>query len=280
MIVEKGTAEVPVIYSAHHASHNFHDFDHRIALDNEQKVRFSDYGTDQSIPANGLVSIIAEHSRALGDLNRDPNDPGRFQDQDYHQPDRHNIWKLGQELSSQDKAYCDKVFYQPYHQEIVSQLKKRSEPTFVVSWDNTAHYYIGDDSLGRAQTMRPFILSNRGDEGNTSSSSAEITSCDPLFLGILADRFSNCLSENDLPSEVLLNFVFKGGYICRQYSSLRNDKVLKNLGITCDVQSLQLEYDAAMTHDQITLEPKPEAIKSIKNAFEKAISLAIEQYSQ
>lgn len=68
-----GSREVPVIYTAHHASADFGEFVDRSALHVEQRLRFSDYGTDETVPLNGLAAFIAERSRALGDLNRHPN---------------------------------------------------------------------------------------------------------------------------------------------------------------------------------------------------------------
>ena len=123
MKIIPGTGEVPVIYTAHHASHDFGEFESRVALSTEQKIRFSDYGTDLTVPANGLVSLIAEHSRALGDLNRDPTDPGMFQDQDYAKINRNDIWKLGKGLNEKEKELCLKKYYWSFHNEIINQLK-------------------------------------------------------------------------------------------------------------------------------------------------------------
>jgi N-formylglutamate amidohydrolase len=123
MKIIPGTGEVPVIYTAHHASHDFGEFESRVALSTEQKIRFSDYGTDLTVPANGLVSLIAEHSRALGDLNRDPKDLGMFQDQDYAKINRNDIWKLGNGLTEKEKELCLKKYYWSFHNEIINQLK-------------------------------------------------------------------------------------------------------------------------------------------------------------
>ena len=49
-----GSGEVPVIYTAHHASHDYDRFANRVALTPEQQIRFSDYGTDVTVPINGL----------------------------------------------------------------------------------------------------------------------------------------------------------------------------------------------------------------------------------
>jgi len=272
MKLVKGSGKVPVIYTAHHASHDFHKFDSRVALSEEQKIRFSDYGTDLTVPTNGLASIIAEHSRALGDLNRDPNDPGRFQTQDYGQPIRHDIWRAGKELTEAEKTDCQTTFHQPFHDEIISQLTARRGPTFVVAWDNTAHYRIGDYLTGKHEMMRPFILSNRGSEESGEAGSNEPVSCDPALLELLAEKFRVELRQRGLPDEVHLNFVMKGGYVCRRYSTLCNAEELHALGVTADIQSLQLEYDTAITHDQITLEPYPDKIIALREAFNAAIT--------
>jgi len=275
-----GTAEVPVIYTAHHASHDFGEFSLRVALTPEQKVRFSDYGSALTVPINGIAAIVAERSRALGDLNRDPGDPDRFQDEDFAQPDRNKIWLIGQGLTDNEKLSCQATIYDPFHQAIIDQLKLRDDLTFVVAWDNTAHYMIGDYVNGKNNMMRPFILSNRGMDNSGLAGPDEPTSCDPLFLSHLGANFAIELGLRNLPTEVLLNFVFKGGYITRRYSTLRNEDDLQKLGVVCPVQSLQLEYDTAITHDQLTLKPKPENIKALREAFSAAISKTIKKYQE
>ena len=273
-----GTQDLPIIYTAHHASHDFGEFSSRVALTKEQRIRFSDYGSDLTVPTNGIAAIIGDRSRALGDLNRDPDEPGRFQDQDYGQPDRHKIWLPGQELTEKEKLQCQTSVYMPFHEAIIDQLKTRDDLTFVVAWDNTAHYMIGDYENGKNTMMRPFILSNRGLEDSPMAGPDEPTSCDPRFLAVLADNFTTALAQRDLPYEVLLNFVMRGGYITRHYSTLRNPEDLKKLGVNCEVQSLQLEYDTSITHDQDTLKPKTENIKALKEAFSEAINKTVKGY--
>lgn len=279
MKIIPGKHTVPVIYTAHHASHDFDIFEDRVALTQEQKVRFSDYGTSETVPQNGIVSIVAETSRALGDLNRDPDDPGRFQDQDYAKPDRNTIWTENKELTGEEKLYCQSTYYRPFHQAIVDQLKDRQALTFVVAWDNTAHYEIGTDENNQPVTMKPIIISNRGIEGSAQASDSEETSCDPEFLELLVPNLANELQARNLPNDIYLNLVFKGGYITRHYSTLRNKETLMNLGITASVQSFQVEYDTAITHGQETLEPNPDNIQRLRTAFSKAIETTFEHYS-
>jgi hypothetical protein len=235
MKIIPGNQEVPVIYTAHHASHDFHEFAERSNLTEEEVMRFSDYGTAETVPTNGIVSIVAEHSRALSDLNRDPDDPGRFQDADYHKPDRHPIWLPGQALTATDKVACQARFYTPFHDEITKRLAARDSPTYIIAWDNTAHYDIGQNEAGETVVMKPFILSNRGAEGHADSPN-EQTSCDPEFLQQLAENFAITLGQYALPNEIHLNLVMKGGYICRTYSTLRNPELLQNLGVKAQVQ--------------------------------------------
>jgi len=275
MIIREGTGDVPVIYTAHHASHDFGEFSDRVALTDEQRLRFSDYGTAETVPDNGIISLIADRSRGLGDLNRDPDDPGRFQLQDYGQPTRHDIWKNGMHLTDEEKAYCQSTIYEPYHDAIIEQLRQRREPTFVIAWDDTAHYMIGDYTHGKHHMMRPFILSNRGQEGSGDEGPDEPVSCDPHLLRMIAEGFAKELGARGLPNEVSLNFVMKGGYICRRYSTLRNADELRELGVTANVQSLQIEYDTILTHDQTSLVPDREKIAALKQAFSVAVAKAI-----
>jgi len=278
MKIIRGSGEVPVIYTAHHASHDFGEFTERVALTEEQRIRFSDYGTSETVPLHGIATIVTERSRALGDLNRDPDDSGRFQGQDYGQPQKHDIWKEGQELTEAEKQFCHANFYEPFHSEIVRLLASQEGPAMVVAWDNTAHYVIGNSERGESVTMKPFVLSNCGAEESAHPNSQEPTSCEPEFLELLSEIFAKELFKQGLPNEIHLNLVMKGGYICRQYSTLRNESELKTKGINIPVQSLQVEYDTVITHDQVTLEPIPEKITSLRLAFTNAISRAYKQY--
>ena len=281
MRVILGSGNVPVIYAVPHASHDFNKFDDRVALTQEQKERFSDYGTGVTAPTNGIVAIIAEHSRALGDCNRDADDAGRFQDQDYGKAQaggKHDIWKPGQGLTDEEKQWCDDNLYVPFRQEIFEQLKKRADPTFLVCWHNTAHYEIGENEAGEQVIMKPFILSNRGAEESFESNGQEQTSCDPVFMTLLRDAFIIALRQHDLPDEVHMNLVYRGGSNCRMYSSHRNPESLVEKGIVAFTQSLQLEYDTILTHDQQTLEFYPDKAAAIQAAFTQAIEQAIAEY--
>jgi hypothetical protein len=101
---------------------------------------------------------------------------------------------------------------------------------------------------------------------------------------LLLDAFKKALREHDLPDEVHMNLVYRGGSNCRMYSSHRNPELLAEKGVTALVQSLQLEYDTALTHDQQTLEFYPGKATTIQAAFsqaiEQAFGLYLKSYSQ
>ncbi|MBP6038303.1 MAG: N-formylglutamate amidohydrolase [Candidatus Saccharimonas sp.] len=272
----KNSASLPVIYTAHHASHDFHEFSQRCTLTDEERIRFSDYGTAETVPRNGIAALVASHSRALGDLNRDPDDAGRFQEYDYARPSRNPIWLPGKTLSEKEKAELHQRFYIPFHNEIIHQLRAVTQPMLVVAWDNTADYIIGKNNVGDDVQMPSFVLSNRGGE-ETAETSDEETSCDPLLFTTLRDNFVRELQSAGLPHDVHLNLVYRGGYITRRYSTRRAAKALHELGITQPIQSLQLEYNTKLTHDQITLDPNPEAITRLRQAFERAIDQTLRE---
>lgn len=264
--------KLPIIYTAHHASHNFGEFSERCALTPEQRVRFSDYGTDLTVPKNG-TTLIAEYSRGLADLNR-PGDKNTniFPDQDYARPQRNNIWKEGQEPTTEERDKIQTKVYDAFHRQIHEAVIEQQAPTLVMAWDNTAQYDIGEDEAGQVQEMKPFILSNRGAEGSAypGNDPADPVSCDPDLLLKIVELFKQKAPKFSLPTEIYLNFVFKGGYITSHYSTLRT----KDLGVNYPVQSFQLEYSTALTHDQLTLEPNIEVINNIRTCWEEVVAEA------
>lgn len=279
MQVKHGSHQIPFIFTAHHASHEFHDFTERVALNEEQRIRFSDYGTALTVPSVGVASIVATQSRALGDLNRDPDDPMRFAELDYGKPDRHPIWRSGEALTNDEKIICQKRFYEPFHSKIIQLLKQQSQETVVVAWDNTAHYEIGTNEAGQAITMPNIVLSNRGDEG-AANGTHDSVSCDPDLLYFVAEAMQANLRASGLPHEVDLNLVYKGGYICRTYSSYRNSDLLQSLGVVVPVQSFQVEYNTNLTHDQQTLEAHTAHIRMLKAALSNALISAWSRYQR
>lgn len=266
------TKQLPIIYTAHHASYNYGEFSDRCALSNEERVRFSDYGTDLTVPKNG-TALIANYSRGVVDLNR-PGDKNSnvFPDQDYARPKRNNIWKDGQEPTEEERVKIKADIYDTFHKNILDTVKQQNAPTLVFAWDNTAQYDIGENEAGEIQQMKPFILSNRGAEDSAypSADSNEPTSCDPELLLKVVELFKQKASTYNLPDEVHLNLVMKGGRIAQTYSSLRNP----DLGVAYPVQSLQMEYSTQITHDQVTLEPNQEAIDNLRTCWEEVMTEA------
>lgn len=263
---------LPIIYTAHHASHNFGEFSDRCALNDEQRFRFSDYGTDATVPKNGTV-IMGEYSRGIVDLNREDDKKGYiFPTQDFARPIRNNIWKDGQEPTAEERIEIQKNVYDAFHQKVDKEIRKQQAPTLVVSWDNTAQYDIGENEAGEVEQMKPFILSNRGKEESAypSDDPSDPVSCDPELLLKIVEIFKSKASSFGLPDEVHLNLVMKGGNIAKTYSSLRGNYLDREY----PVQSFQMEYSTVITHDQITLEPNREAIENLRICWEEVMAEA------
>lgn len=274
MTIEAGTGQLPIIYTVEHASYSLNGYEKRIALTPDLVKRCSDYGSDLTVPKNGIAYLLAKQSRALVDLNRAVGAEDLFRSTDFaHQPNQ--IWLPGQELANSEKKQLRNDFYYPYHQAIVDFLKQRSEPTLLVSWHNTANKQIGTDESGNPEMMPTIVLSNRGQKG-TAEQGDELVTCDPIILEKLATHLARLLGNAGLKNDILFNTHFRGGYVTQRYSSRRNSDELKSLGIYADIQSLQVEYNTILTHDQQTLEENTEAIIKLREVFELAFSQTLQ----
>lgn len=258
---------LPVIYSAHHASADFGKFADRSNLSDEERTRFSDYGTAETVPTNGILTLRAKYSRGVIDLNRGLGDPNIFPTQDFS-PRAKTIWREGQELSQREKEKIIDTVWLPYHDQILEAIREIDRPGLVVGWDNTAHKLIHKD-MGHSVEMKPFILSNNGslDSAKSDLRTGEPTTCEPEFLEELAEKFKKELHGRGLKVDIYLNHYMKGRYIVRRYNSFHKPNLSEH-----QVQALQVEYDTLLTHDQKTLEPYTESMRDIKESFEDAIS--------
>lgn len=270
---------LPILYTIEHASDNFGEFAERVALTTEERFKFSDYGTLDTVPEHTTV-IAAQYSRGLIDLNRAPDHPNLYPVVDFAQPAVHHIWENGLSLTSDEKEKVYKSIYKNYHNEILKHVRSFTKPGFVVAWHNTAHYEIGRNEKEENVMMKPFILSNLGAENSADLSSIQkqnqgTTSCDPLFMQKLAKNFKQELKAVGLPHEVLLNYVFKGGYVAEHYNTRRHPE----LNVPYPLQSFQVEYDTLITHDQKTLKPNGSNMRMLRNAFETAITKTFESYN-
>ena len=258
---------LPIIYSAHHASYNFGAFEPRVSLSEEEKQRFSDLGTERTVPQNGYATLISEYSRGVVDLNRSVDNPDTIHPTyDFARPLRNAIWKAGQELTVAEKSVIKESVYDAYHSSITKAVTELATDCLVVAWDNTAHYIIGKNAAGDEQMMVPIVLSNQGDEGKTTG---RATTCKPELLEALGNALSRELAAGGLPFDIYYNLVFKGGNVARTHTNFAQTNPRYQ---THSVQSLQLEYDMQMTHDQATLAVKPENIKLLREAFEVAVA--------
>lgn len=269
---------LPIIYSAHHASPNFHSWSKRCVLTTEQRLRFSDYGTSLTVPENGILTLRGKYSRGIIDLNRDIGHERLFPNTDYSKPKKNPIWKKGYDLQKEEKVEIIQKIYTPYHNKIMRAIRSFGRAGIVIAWDNTAYYPIGKNEQGKEQMMKSFILSNQGAEGFFDVSSeekkkGELPTCNPQFLEEFVMYFKRSLSKRKLPTEIYLNHVFKGGHVAERYNTYRHpDK----LNVSYGVQSFQIEYDMSITHDSQTLIPKYDVIVSLREAFEEAIENVLE----
>lgn len=258
---------LPVIYSAHHAGSDFGAFDDRTSLTKEQKTRFSDYGTSETVPTNGILTLRSKYSRALVDLNRSLDDPDLFPKNDFALPQANTIWEK-RALGVHERKELIETIWHPYHDEIKRGIDSLDGSGFVVSWDNTAHKYIGFDKNGQEVEMKSFILSNRGGEGSPypDPETGEPVTCEPEFLEEFAKKFKNQLAQRGIHTEIYFNLVFRGGYVTQNYNTFRKPDIAKN-----KLQSFQVEYDTILTHEQDTLWPYRETMLDIRESFEKAM---------
>lgn len=261
------TERLPIIYSAHHASCDFGEFSDRTNLTKEERVRFSDYGTSETVPTNGILTLRSEYSRGVIDLNRGLGDPNIFPIHDFSSNPK-KIWREGQELTKQEQERIVDTVWLPYHDQILQEIRKMDGPGLVVGWDNTAHKIIYKD-IGYSVEMKPFILSNNGalDSTKPDPKSKESTTCEPEFLEEFAHEFKKELGNRGIKTEVYFNHYLKGRYIVRRYNTNNSPDLSEH-----KIQSFQIEYDTILTHDQETLESYRETIIDIKESFEDAIS--------
>lgn len=267
---------LPVLYTAHHAGIEFGEFSERTLLDEAGRIAMSDFGTDLTVPLNGIDTLVARHSRALVDLHRGPHDPTRFYERTSPREFGKPIWKPGEAPTDEERQAINDTIWQPFHDSIVDRLQSTPDDKVVVAWDNAGPYKIGFSEAGEEVWMKPFILSNHGKEGSGAAHAGSHPSCSQQLLEVLGEKFRIALAENDLPNEVYLNLVFAGGYIAEHYNTLRHEAELRDHGIEGTVHSLMVEYDGSNFTDQETLEPLGDKPEALRDAFSRAMAQTCE----
>lgn len=275
---------LPIIYSVHHASDSF-DFaglDERCALTPEQRTRFSDFGSRDTVPRNG-VAVLGTHSRGIVDLNRSHGDPTLFPEKDFGRDERRAVWIPHREPTDEERALILDRIYRPYHERLETLVLGCTQPTLLVAWDNTAPYEDFFDQRGHIRTMPSVIISNNGDRnvGTAAIDAAgpRITTCEPALLETLKHSLERRLRDGGLPHDVEMNTYDtvpndECGYIANRYNSLREGGIRAPF----PVQSLQVEYSTNLTHDATTLTPDVDAIRRMREAFEGAFADVAETF--
>jgi len=245
--------EIPIIVSAHHASSNYGRFADRCALTDEQRIRYSDYGTANTAPRfRGGHTQNASYSRGIIDLNRGPNDEKLYPTQDFGKPTPQQIWKEGQKPTQNEQDRFFKEIWTPYHNRLTDAIRSAKRPAIVLAWDNTAKYPIGYNKKGDEVIMPSFILSNNGAEHSSSpeqrheADDSKKTTCQPELLDEFYIEFGKALRRKNLPDDRHLNEIFRGQYVTKHYNSYHTP----NIHPDQPVQSIQIDYCADITHDQ------------------------------
>jgi len=271
-------SSIPILYSAHHCSSDFGKFSNRSALSAEQRKRLSDCGTDLTVPLHGKV-LLAGYSRGIVDLNRPLDRIDLFRDTDFADPPN-RIWIPSQEPTPNEREDIIQRIYRSYHDCILRCLQELSHEhrsIVVVAWDNMGRYPLRGDGSLRPGLIVPVVLSNCGTNGSTDKDGQqqEPTSCSPVILYALAAEFRTallaCGFSSDIADGIHFNLPkFKGGYICEHYNTRRHPE----LHVDADVQSLQVEYDIALTHNPGTLKTDNDATHRLRQAFAMAMERA------
>ncbi len=263
---------LPLITSAPHNSDDFHNFADRIILDPWYIGEFTDmYTADTSYHPEALGNLKSLAIRGLGSLNQ-PRDSSLFKLNDFH---GNAIWKKGQELTDDEKEYCFKTYWDPYHDEIRRLIKSSKEKGFdkVILWDQ---HDTGDFNLktgkrdrklpGENRTMPKFILSNFGKSITGGVDPANgYASCSAEFIQNVR---SNIAKEFSLElDEVEINTSYKGGFIMQNYTNPKN-----NFGN--EVVGIQIEYNRGLIMDQATRKPYWDTIKEFNGKFNRVMESA------
>ncbi len=251
--------KLPLITSSPHDGDSFAEFSPRIALSPWQVGEFSDkYTAVTAYHPNALGNLKSIVSRGLGSLNQS-RDVENFKVKDFR---GNTIWKEGQSLTEEEKEYCFKTYWDPYHNEIKRLIKTSKQEGFdkVLLWDHhdTGDYDEKTKKRDRKQpvfdrVMPKFIVSN-----------ADIA-CSGEFLKKIQAYIAR---EFDLKlDEVEINTIFKGGYIMQHYGDPKNNYGNKVVGI-------QIEYNRGLIMDQATRKPYKEELKTMNLKFRKIMEMS------
>ena len=132
---------LPILYSAHHASSSFGEYESRCALTREQQIQFSDLGTDDTVPEHTGLFLRSNYSRGIVDLNRDKNNlASLFHRLDFERQANHEVWKKGMEPTEEERRGIIETIYDPYHKSILTTIQRFKSPGVVIAWDNTTSY--------------------------------------------------------------------------------------------------------------------------------------------
>lgn len=263
----------PIAVSKHHQSFRFGDFSPRSALSRFQRWRYHDIGTKHTAPEQNASHVQgSSYSRGVIDLNRGPDSPTLHPSVDFGRPEN-KIWKPGMEPTETEKKVIYDTIYRKYHDKLLAGVRTFTKPGILIAWDNSSSGHLGKNEAGTDVDMPAFILSNKGMENSAypknpeSDRPEDLTTCSPVFLLEIQHQLQKALRAYNLPDEVALNLVYKGGYIPEHYNTFRHPE----LALDHELHSFQVEYNTRLTHDQTTFTAIPGRMSKLKEAFEMAM---------
>src|SRR3989344_124817 len=208
--------------------------------------------------------IIAEYSRALGDLNRAPNTADVFPSHDFESIDgtRRKIW--GTVLSGAEHQHLLRSHHHAFHEQVRSALMRGGN--VVIDWHSMPEMYrlgSGKEVEGLSR-MPALILSNNGVPGKSWTERPDTrTTCDPALLQLIADELPNQLRIAGLPTDIELNTLSdRPNADCGHIPVLSNTRPNHALGVGHRVDAVQVEYSR-----EISVRAKGE--ERLRKAFEE-----------
>ncbi len=215
------------------------------ALDKNKILQSKDLGTSEIFGPLPAPVIMAEFSRLVVDLNRDPDNQstkGVVAKTDYK---GQQVYKF---LKYPDQAGISQLvekFHKPYHRKIERAFAK---PEIKFLFDCHSLESVGPkDAPDIGKKRKDITLSNNGDMNGNPVSSKGLISCPSNILMVV----KSILENHGL--SVSINNPYKGGYTTVHYGSMYNDK-----------NALQIEINQNLFMNPGDIVPDNKKIKEVR----------------
>lgn len=199
----------------------------------EELFDFKDAGPNALSPNHVLACVSTTISRAIVDVNREPDDldnvdgPVKAQTS-YGRP------TCARPLTLEQKRELVQKYWQPFHDRLEAAIASHGpEARLFLDCHNMAQ--LGPSAYGDSGTARPLIcLANLGKRDGSVRASRGPASCDAGYIRRAAELAEDVFSGITLleplpgppPATVAINQPYPGGYILRRYAAMRGKQVL------------------------------------------------------